>query len=121
MKIFPVFHNSLLRPKSDGNGLPGQKVINEAESRYIRGRILGREDGTDEIIEKWEFEELLDSHNETGLQYLIKWKHHAPTWQPASDLKGQDEALLEYHQRYPSKPGPLSWVKRKRKRELRAA
>ena len=114
MKIFPVFHNSLLRPKSDGNGLPGQKVINEAESRHIRGRILEREDGTDEIIEKWEFEELLDSHNETGLQYFIKWKHYVPTWQPAFDLKGQDEALLEYHQRYSGKPGPPSWVKRKR-------
>jgi hypothetical protein len=117
MKIFLVFHNSLLRPGSDSNGLPGQNIINEAESRNIRGRILEREDsgdGTDEIVEKWEFEELLDSHNEAGLQYLIKWKHHPPSWQPASDLKGQDDILLDFHQRNPNKPGPPSWVKRNR-------
>ena len=35
MKIFPVFHNSLLRPKTDGQGLKGQDLINEAESRNI--------------------------------------------------------------------------------------
>jgi hypothetical protein len=117
MKIFPVFHNSLLRPKSDSNGLPGQDTINEAESRNIRGRILEREDsrdGTDEIVEKWEFEKLLDSHNEAGLQYLVKWRYHAPSWQPASDLKGQDEAILDFHKKNPCKPGPPSWIKRKR-------
>ena len=72
MKIFPVFHHSLLRPGSNSRGLPGQELINEAESKNVRGRILEREDGTDEVVEKWEFEDLLDSHNKKGLQYLIK-------------------------------------------------
>ena len=113
MKIFPVFHNSLLRPRNRTAGFPGQQQINEAESRHLRGRILEREDGTEEIVEKWEFETLLDCHNDYGnLQYLIKWKHHAPTWQPAMDLKGQDEVILEFHRTHPDKPGPPSWVKK---------
>jgi RNase H-like domain found in reverse transcriptase/Reverse transcriptase (RNA-dependent DNA polymerase)/Integrase zinc binding domain len=112
MKIFPVFHNSLLRPHKQATGLPGQQEINEAESRHLRGRILEREDGADEVVEKWEFEALLDCHNDYGdLQYLVKWKHHAPTWQPATDLKGQDEIILEFHRTHPDKPSPPPWVK----------
>jgi hypothetical protein len=88
-KIFPVFHNSLLWPHSEAVGLQGQTDINLAESRYLRGHILEREDGEEEMVEKWEFDKLLDSHNDYGeLQYLVKWKHHAVTWQPATDLKG---------------------------------
>jgi hypothetical protein len=112
MKIFPVFHNSLLRPNKRATGLPGQRQINEAESRHLRGRVLEREDGADEVVEKWEFEALLDCHNDYGdLQYLVKWKYHAPTWQPATDLKGQDEVILEFHRTHPGKPGPPPWVK----------
>jgi hypothetical protein len=39
-KIFPVFHNSLLRPYSKVVGLQGQMDINLAKSRYLRGHIL---------------------------------------------------------------------------------
>jgi hypothetical protein len=76
IKVFPVFHNSLLRPCKRAVGLPGQRQINEAESRHLRGRILERDHDTDEMVEKWEFEALLDCHNDYGsLQYLVKWKH----------------------------------------------
>ena len=64
------------------------------------------------LVEKWEFEALLDCHNDYGdLQYQVKWKHQAPTWQPATDLKGQDEVILEFHRRNPGKPEPPPWVK----------
>ena len=112
MKIFPVFHHSLLRPKANGRPLPGQDEINTAESKNIRGRILEREDGTEEVVEKWEFESLLDCHNEDGLHYLVKWRHHRPSWQPAEDLKGQDAVILDFHRRNPTKPGPPNWVKK---------
>src|ERR1043166_2616367 len=72
MKIFPIFHNSLLRPKADTKGLPGQDHINEAEAKNTRGRVLEREDGIEELVKKWEFEDLLDYHNEDGLHYLMK-------------------------------------------------
>jgi hypothetical protein len=113
VRIFPVFHNHLLHRKDhDATGLPGQDIINEVESRHIRGRVLEREDREVEPVEKWEFEKLLDCHNEDGLHYLVKWRHHAATWQPAKDLRGQNEVLLEFHRQNPDKPGPPSWVRR---------
>ena len=59
-RVFPVFHTSLLRPWEAGRGLPGQRAINEAESRNTRGRVLEREDGAEDLVEKWEFEKILD-------------------------------------------------------------
>src|ERR1043165_2937315 len=64
MKIFPVFHNSLLWPKTSSKGLAGQDRINEAEAKNTRGRVLEREDGIEELVEKWEFKGLFDCHNE---------------------------------------------------------
>ena len=115
LRIFPVFHHSLLRPYN-GNPSQPQRLINEAERRNVRGRVLERDDDTDEVIEKWEFERILDCHNDygDGNHYSVKWKHHAPTWQPAKDLKGQDEALWEFHRQNPNKPGPPAWVRRPR-------
>ncbi|KAI0992875.1 hypothetical protein K3495_g15309 [Podosphaera aphanis] len=114
MKIFPVFHTSLLRLKDPNDtGLPGQTLINNREANNIRGRILERIDGHEEV-EKWEFTDILDSHDDLGkgiITYQVKWKHQKPTWQVATDLKGQEEAILKFHERYPEKPGPPSWVK----------
>jgi hypothetical protein len=115
MKIFPVFHTSLLRPYTSMPGLPGQDRINEAESRNTRGRVLEREDGTNEVVERWEFEGILDcwKHPKDGLMYQVKWKHHRPSWQPAADLKGNDEVILDFHRQHPDKPGPPTWVHRR--------
>ena len=51
MKVFPVFHTSLLRPAGNGS-LQGQEELNEAESRRLKGRILERDDETKETVEK---------------------------------------------------------------------
>jgi hypothetical protein len=48
IKIFPVFYISLLLPLNPVSGLPGQKLINEAESRNTKKRILTRENGEKE-------------------------------------------------------------------------
>jgi RNase H-like domain found in reverse transcriptase/Reverse transcriptase (RNA-dependent DNA polymerase)/Integrase zinc binding domain len=114
MKLFPVFHNSLLQPHNEETGLPGQNLINAAESKHLRGRVLEREDGVKEPVEKWEFDAILDSHDENGLNYLVKWKHHKPSWQPAHDLKGQDQALWRFHDANPTKAGPPRWLRRPR-------
>jgi hypothetical protein len=71
MRIFPVFHNSLLRSAEFQLVLPGQDLINDAESRYVKGRILIRKDKEKEIVEKWEFDSILDTHNEDKHHYLI--------------------------------------------------
>jgi hypothetical protein len=87
MKIFPVFYTLLLFPLNPVSSLPGQKLINEAESRNTKERILTREDGKEKKEKTWEFDEILDVHNQNEYHYCIQWKHHAPTWQPAKDLK----------------------------------
>jgi hypothetical protein len=72
VRIFPVFHNYLLWPKTSSAGLTGQAAINKAESHHICGRILEREDRTVEPVEKWEFKKLLDCHNKDSFYYLVK-------------------------------------------------
>jgi hypothetical protein len=72
MRIFPVFYNSLLRPAKLQLALPGQDLINDAESRYIKGRILTREDGKEKIVKKWEFDLILNTYNEDEHHYLIQ-------------------------------------------------
>jgi hypothetical protein len=71
MRIFPVFHNFLLRSAELQLALPGQDLINDAKSRYVKRRILIREDEEEKIVEKWEFDSILDTHNEDEYHYLI--------------------------------------------------
>ncbi|RAL58232.1 hypothetical protein DID88_002280 [Monilinia fructigena] len=118
-KIFPVFHNSLLRPLHRSLGLAGQEAINEAESRRNQGRILERDDETNEETERWEFDKLLDCHNEDGFHYQVKWKHHPASWQPAEDLRGQEDTIIAFHLANPDKPEPPAWVGFKRPKKLR--
>jgi hypothetical protein len=68
MRIFPVFHNFLLRSAELQLALPGQDLINDAKSRYVKGRILIKENEKEEIVEKWEFDLM---HNEDKYYYLI--------------------------------------------------
>jgi hypothetical protein len=70
MRIFPVFHNSLLRPAKLQLALSGQDLINDLKSRYIKGRILTKEDEK-KIVKKWKFDSILNTHNEDGHHYLI--------------------------------------------------
>ncbi|KAI0999369.1 hypothetical protein K3495_g8826 [Podosphaera aphanis] len=95
MKIFPVLQNSLLRRKDENsNGLPG--------------------DDEEIEVEKWEFTEILDVHDDLRpgeITYLVKWKHQKRNWQIAADLKGQERAILKFHEIYPKNPGPPAWVR----------
>jgi hypothetical protein len=71
MRIFSVFHNSLLRPAKLQLVLSGQNLINDAKSRYIKGRILTKKDEKKEIVKKWKFDLILDTHNKNEHHYLI--------------------------------------------------
>jgi hypothetical protein len=72
MRIFPVFYNFLLRSAKLQLALPGQNLINDAKLRYVKGRILIKKDKEEEIVEKWEFDLILNTHNEDGYHYLIQ-------------------------------------------------
>ena len=76
MKIFLIFHNSLLRPKADIKGLPGQDHINKTEVKNTQGRVLKRKNEIEELIVKWKFKSIFNYYNEDGLYYLVKWKYH---------------------------------------------
>jgi hypothetical protein len=71
MKIFPVFHISLFFPLNPVFGLLGQKLINEVELKNTKKRILTREDGEKEGENTWEFNKILDVHNQNGYHYYI--------------------------------------------------
>jgi hypothetical protein len=71
MRIFLVFYNSLLRPTKFQLVLSGQNLINNAKSRYVKGKILTKKDKKDKIVEKWEFDLILNTHNVTAPAWTL--------------------------------------------------
>lgn len=68
---------------------------------------------------EYRFEGILDygKADNGRWQYLVKWEdHQEPTWQPATDLRGCDDAIWAFHDAHPEAPGPPSWVRRRRRR-----
>jgi hypothetical protein len=114
IKVNKSFHTSKVRlwhPEE----IPGQADINAQERKNIAGRVAERDDDGN-VEEKWEFEKILDVHDEdiaeTGLTYQVKWKYHdEPTWQPEEDLKGSERAVRRFHEQNPEKPGPPTWAR----------
>lgn len=105
--LFPVFHPWLLHPH-EIDPLPGQHQPPQPPVDYD-------EDGTP----IYTVEEILDSKldkrmknpctDKRGLlQYLVKWEgYDKPDWQPYFNvMEGSKEALKEFHERQPNKPGP---------------
>ncbi|KAK4235287.1 hypothetical protein C8A03DRAFT_17962, partial [Achaetomium macrosporum] len=113
MKVFNTFHVSMVRPYVPG-GLPGQEETQQ-DVRANRGRVITRTDDGQEVQE-FRFEEILD-YGKAGngrWQYLVKWEgYDEPTWQPATDLRGCDDAIWAFHDAHPDKPGPPTWVPRR--------
>ena len=97
MKIHPVFHVSLL-------------------DRASQSSICGRTTSPPPPIEvadgslEYEVEEILDSRRRRRrLEYLVRWSGYGPaddSWEPEANVESASELVREFHQRYPSKPGP---------------
>ena len=116
MKVFNTFHVQLVRPWTPHDGIPGQ-AMTDTEVRANQGRVVTRTDDHVEVQE-WRFEKILDfgKADNGRWQYRVKWvAPHKPTWQPATDLKGCDDAIWEFHDAHPEKPGPPVWVSRRRR------
>jgi len=111
IRVNKSFHTSKVRlwvPEE----IPGQAEINSSERRNVKGRVVERDDNGN-VEEKWEFEKILDVHNEDprGLTYEIKWRYHKDTtWQLEDDLKGCERAVQRFHELNPRKPGPPAWA-----------
>ena len=57
----------------------------------------------------------IDKHRKCPLLYYVRWEGYEGTdeefgWVLADELV-EDEMLLEFHAKYPQKPGPLSSMK----------
>jgi hypothetical protein len=99
MRIHPVFHVSLLEPKTK-DIVPS--LVQPAPPPPV---IL-------EGVEEFEVESILDSRIfRNGLQYLVHWKGFSVaerSWEPASHLKNSLHAVQEFHSLNPSKPSSSS-------------
>jgi transposase InsO family protein len=68
--------------------------------------------------DEWEVDEVLDSKlHYRKLRYRVKWvgTDEDITWYPAGDFKNAPQKLIDFHERYPDKPGPpvrlQEWIK----------
>jgi hypothetical protein len=97
LRIFPIFHVSLLEPyyeDPDPNRTkppPPSVIINDEE--------------------EYEAEEILDSRfHYNKPQYKVKWVGYTiddASWEPAKFLKHSPKLMDAFHSKYPSKPGPF--------------
>ena len=62
-------------------------------------------------MERWVFNTLLNIYNKAKeLIYLVKQIYYPTSQQLASNLKGQDTAILKFYKDYPNKLEPLRQV-----------
>lgn len=96
MKIYPVFHVSLLSSEA-GNPLHRQQP-SPAPPVEIEGG------------EQWKVEDILDSRKRKGtFKYLVRYiRYDAASWQPISDFQVEHspDIVNRFHERYPRKHKP---------------
>ena len=94
--IHNVFHVSLLEPHH-ANPFPARDTAPPPPIEI-----------DDEL--EWEVEEILDSRlnrRRKRFEYLVQWSgYHDPTWESADKLSNAQQAIVDFHRRYPHKPRP---------------
>ena len=99
--VHPVFHISQLKlshpnPFPDCIQSPPPPVNIEGELEYEIAEILNSK---------------LDHHRHPPLMYLVQWLGYegndATSWLPAVSLVHAQQAIDDFHAKYPAKPGPL--------------
>jgi hypothetical protein len=98
IQLHPVFHISLLEPA-------------EPDSEPIPGHIQPPPPPVIIDNEKeWELEEIVDSRQyRNQLQYRVKWTgfhDQDKAWYPAMNFENSQDAVQQFHTRYPQKPAP---------------
>ena len=100
--VHPVYHISMLEPHSPSeipNRIPSPPPPIEVEGEL--------EYEISEIVDS-----KLDKRRKCPLLYYVKWSGYENTdeeysWLPATELDNAQEAISDFHSRYPDKPGPL--------------
>jgi hypothetical protein len=114
IKVNSVFHVDKVKPYRPG--LPQQE--NQArEVRANEGREITRTDDVDDRPQAlWEVEEILDYNQNDSRRwmYLVRYKGHPPSWQPAADLDlpQMHGVLRDFHAAHPELPPPRPWLKK---------
>ena len=100
--VHPIFHISQLEP-AHPNTIPGR-----VQPPHPPVEVEGEEE--------YEIDEIVDSKKQkfgkqTRIYYLVKWLGYEGAideyqWIPASDLNHAQEAVSDFHARYPNKPKP---------------
>jgi hypothetical protein len=103
MKIHPVFSPDKLRKASNSEPLPGQ-IPDAPPPTEILGEL---EEDVDEILDSRIYYR--------KLQYKARWTGAVDNnWYAATSFKNAPLKLMDYHARYPDKPGPsvrlADWV-----------
>lgn len=96
IQVHPVFHASKLRRAATTEPLTGQHVDPPPPIK------INEED-------EWEVDKLLDARTYyRKLQYRVQWLGHDLDlqWYPAGNFKHAPQKVQEFHDQYPSKPGP---------------
>ena len=90
MKIHPIFHVSLLEPAPENAELIDRLEVESDQNIY-------------------EVESIMDSRQHNNrLEYLVKWEGYGPeenTWEPRKHLTKCSEAIDDFHQQNPDRPG----------------
>jgi transposase InsO family protein len=96
--IHDVFHVSLLEPYH------ANTIDNRTQPPPPPVEIEGESE--------FEVQEILDSRfYRRKLQYFVDWVGYGVaerSWQPVENLENAQEAIQEFHQKFPNKPGPQS-------------
>ena len=96
INVHPVFNPSKLRRAASTEPLAGQHTDPPPPIR------VGQTD-------EWEVEKILDARTHyRKLQYRVQWIGHDMdlTWYPAGNFKNAPEMIRDFHDDYPTKPGP---------------
>ena len=96
MKIYPVFHSSLLQPAAT-DPMSGQRPT-EPPPIVINGE------------QEYELRSIIDSRynkRRKRLEYKVQWTgYDQMDWEPAENLEHAKDLLKDFHAAYLSKPGP---------------
>ena len=98
MRIHPVFHVSMLEPRSTDTFV--EQTVDPPVPVIL------------DDVEEFELSEILDSKwvgrsSSCKVLYLVHWRGYSPsdcTWEPVENLQNAPDVLEAFHRNYPSKP-----------------